>query len=113
MVKQVDFINSDKYRLKFYNRRCSQIAITPKEIDVLGRCDGIRPLLLQEGVWVKLHVTTQRSANVTETAALTSNAYCPYKDEVKCFTLEISEKASELHMDFVFASVNCVSGKIF
>ena len=112
VAEYLRFINEKRYYLAFTYKKCKDIDLN-REVDVLGKCDTRIQSSLQQGMWVKLHITTQRLANIGEFAVFKRNDHCPYGDDVQCFKLQISEIASELRLKVHFASVNCISGKTF
>lgn len=100
-----------KHSLSFHYRACVDVDLN-RELDVLGNCDPTSPFLLQKGKWNKVHVTIQKFPNRRESTAVRSNNHCPYAKSVKCITVKIPDKASELLLRAEYASVNCISGKI-
>ena len=87
------------------------VALGIREVDVYGICNSTSILLLQKGRWNKIHVTTQKSANVGEFSRIKRNAHCPFGKDVHCIIIEIQQEPSLLHKRGSFASVNCISGK--
>ena len=105
--------------LAFSLTTCHRFYDINRGVDVFGICNPTTPLLLQNGTWNKVHVTTRRSQyagkfNFNLFSAIQRNDHCPYAEDVECIIFDIGEKPSVLHLmsGGPWASVNCISGKI-
>ena len=119
----------NEHHLSFSYKNCTDFD-SSTEADLYGICDQTFPFSLKILEWSKLHVTIQKSANVGESGAVRPNDYCPYDKDVHCIILEIQDSASVLRLSqpwffslggaslteerfyAIYASVNCISGKV-
>ena len=103
--------DDDKYGFRFYYKRCQDLDLTI-DVDMLNTCDPAASTPLEDGTWKILHVTVEKMGSYEKAVMFkTRNMQCPYDGDVKCFTLEMPETASELAIKLHQASLNCISGK--